>query len=166
MTDSDDDQAARDRRRSDLWALARAEYLAGGSAAEVCERHGLKVSTLRWRARQEGWRRADHPASDPDAPFSDRAVRDIADDADTLATMTLAEVESALYMAAMAWFHTQQAIRRGRMFEARGWVRLHRDLTAIAEAKAATARTADPAIEGAIATLHARLREKLLALAE
>ncbi|GAD57974.1 hypothetical protein [Brevundimonas abyssalis] len=44
------------------WAAAKADYLAGGGAPEVCERHGLSLRTFRWRASKEGWRRADQPA--------------------------------------------------------------------------------------------------------
>lgn len=35
------------RRSPAVWAAARADYLAGGTAAEVCERHSLSPSTFR-----------------------------------------------------------------------------------------------------------------------
>ena len=48
-----------------LWAAAKADYLAGGSGPEVCERYGLILRTFRDRASKEGWRRADQPAPEP-----------------------------------------------------------------------------------------------------
>lgn len=44
-----------------VWAAARDDYLAGMSAPEVCDRHGLRLATLRARAAREGWRRIDQP---------------------------------------------------------------------------------------------------------
>lgn len=45
----------------EVWAAAREDYLAGLSATEVCDRHGVGLSTLRRRAESEGWRRSDQP---------------------------------------------------------------------------------------------------------
>lgn len=42
-----------------VWAAVRADYLAGVSGPECCRRHGVKLVTLRWRAKQHGWRRVD-----------------------------------------------------------------------------------------------------------
>ncbi|MFN3816626.1 hypothetical protein, partial [Brevundimonas sp.] len=62
------------------WAAAKADYLAGGSGPEVCERHGLSLRTFRWRASNEGWRRADQPApfiaADPPQPSPAPAAQD------------------------------------------------------------------------------------------
>ncbi|NJC40382.1 hypothetical protein GGQ87_000640 [Brevundimonas alba] len=52
---------------SDLWTVARDDYLAGCSAPVVAERYGLPLRTLRRRAAVEGWRRADQPAPEFDA---------------------------------------------------------------------------------------------------
>lgn len=49
-----------------VWERARADYLAGLSAPQVCRRHGVGLSTLRDRAAREGWRRADQPWTPPD----------------------------------------------------------------------------------------------------
>ncbi|WP_125255596.1 hypothetical protein [Brevundimonas fluminis] len=49
-----------------VWAQARADYLAGLSAPQVCRRHGVGLSTLRDRAAREGWRRVDQPWTPPD----------------------------------------------------------------------------------------------------
>lgn len=59
----------------DRWSLARADYLAGASAPVVAERYGLSERTLRRRAADEGWRRADAPATAYSGPRSrSRAV--------------------------------------------------------------------------------------------
>lgn len=46
---------------SELWAAARADYLAGCSAPVVAERYGLSERTVRRRAAVETWRRSDGP---------------------------------------------------------------------------------------------------------
>ena len=49
-----------------VWERARADYLAGLPAPQVCRRHGVGLSTLRDRAAREGWRRVDQPWTPPD----------------------------------------------------------------------------------------------------
>lgn len=150
------------RRSAETWAAARADYLAGGSAAEVCERHSLSLSTFRWRAQQEGWRKMDQPLSAPfhvtDDPGDYRnwmpAPTPMDDDADAGAPADTPAAaaddgasvsfshgnedayEDALPAAAdlceQAWYNAARAIRHGRMIEARGWTRLHKELAAIA----------------------------------
>lgn len=192
---------ARTRRSTDLWALARADYLAGGSAPEVCERHGLSLSTFRHRARVEGWRRADQVETPVDAPFTQPPViyereydpgdwRNFAEELDRPAPIEgmkpppaacpdayevhdgfgarpprvapplpphpdfdlhgPCEVLIEAYatpteLADVAWLNAENAIRAGRMIEARGWTRIHRDLAATSrpspETRAAYART-------------------------
>lgn len=129
--------------RSDaVWGAARADYLAGGSAAEVCERHGLSLSTFRWRARNEGWRRTDQPETPLDAPFVDLEPEDDdwkprpydpfglerSGDDDDDGAPTVDIYETPLQLAELAWAHAARAVRRGRMIEARGWTRLYREL--------------------------------------
>lgn len=146
------------RPRGDaVWSAARADYLSGGSASEVCERHGLSLSTFRWRARNEGWRRADQPETPSDAPFIHgradddwtpppydpfglESGDDELDRADTLAPFppprddhadpTVDIYETPMQLAELAWAHAARAVRRGRMIEARGWTRLYRELAA------------------------------------
>ena len=147
------------RPRSDaVWSAARLDYLAGGSAGEVCERHGLSLSTFRWRARNEGWRRADQLETPCDAPFVavktdddwtpppydpfglESADDDTLDRVDPLAPFAPADDDDAgpsvdIYetpqqLAELAWAHAARAVRRGRMIEARGWTRLYRELAA------------------------------------
>lgn len=188
---------ARTRRSTDLWALARADYLAGGSAPEVCERHGLSLSTFRHRARVEGWRRVDQVETPVDAPFTEPPViyeheydpgdwRNFAEELDRPAPVEgmrppPADVEvhdgfgarpprvapplpphpdfdlqgpsevlleayaTPTELADVAWLNAEQAIRAGRMIEARGWTRIHRDLAATSrpspETRVAHART-------------------------
>ncbi|MGO4410666.1 MULTISPECIES: hypothetical protein [unclassified Brevundimonas] len=189
---------ARTRRSADLWALARADYLAGGSAPEVCERHDLSLSTFRHRARVEGWRRADQVETPVDAPFTEppvtyereydpgdwrnfaeeldrpvpiegirpphddyevhdgfgarppRAMPATASDHPDFDLQGPSEVLLEAYatpgeLADLAWLNAEQAIRSGRMIEARGWTRIHRDLAATSrhspETRVAHART-------------------------
>lgn len=123
----------RTRRSGTVWALARQDYLAGGSAIEVCERHGLNLSTFRWRARKEGWRLKDQSDSPDDAPFSDalsaRSAMQIEADGDDPLPDTLAP---AVGLADTAWRHADRAIARGRLTEARQWLRVHDHLLRMA----------------------------------
>jgi hypothetical protein len=48
-----------------VWAEARADYLEGMSAAQVCARHGVGRTALRTRAAREGWRRRDQQWTPP-----------------------------------------------------------------------------------------------------
>lgn len=138
------------RKRAAVWSAARADYLAGAGAPEVCERHGLALSTFRWRAKQEGWRRTDRPFPEP-APF---VAPPEAAPQTTLQTTpqpqaaspAMAETEAetppqdapqnapqtAAEMARSAWDASRAAVAAGRLIEARGWLRLHRDLHAMA----------------------------------
>lgn len=115
-----EDPAPRDGYRvhpDAVWAAARRDYLAGDTAEAVCDRHGLKLGTLRSRAAREGWRRCD--AGDPDPwPDDDDPVEDAAADAPDLAAM-----------AAQALMRLNRAVRRGRAAEAASWLRTWRALT-------------------------------------
>ncbi len=93
------------------WSRARAAYLAGDTAADVCRRFGIGRSAFFAAARAGGWRRADAaaalPAPDgeatPPAPSEARPCFDLA--------------EAALARAS-------EAVMAGRLHEARGWTRL------------------------------------------
>ncbi|MDQ1153925.1 hypothetical protein [Brevundimonas sp. SORGH_AS_0993] len=125
MTDPIEDTASSrpwTRRSATVWAAARADYLAGGSAAEVCERHGLSLSTFRWRARTEGWRLADQPHGAVVEP----------QEADDLAFADAHPPCNAAEMARLAWSNASRAMRDGKLIEARGWSRLHVDLEKMA----------------------------------
>jgi|GEM_PF-1290078 hypothetical protein len=100
------------RASDETWARARADYLAGESASVVCDRYGMRVSTLRNRAAEEGWRRQDQPEPEPI-------------DLD-------AELEAGLpdyaNMANHALIRLNRAILKGHATEAGRWMRLHRAL--------------------------------------
>jgi len=133
-----EDPAPRDgyRVRSEAtWAAARRDYLAGDTAEAVCDRYGLKLGTLRYRAAREGWRRCD--AGDPDPwPDADDPVEDAAADAPDLAAM-----------AAQALMRLNRAVRRGRAAEAASWLRTWRALTDPALLAAAEPGSPPPAPE-------------------
>lgn len=110
-------------RSPDAWDQARADYLAGIPAEEVCRRHDLGLSALRARARRHGWRRADQP--DPE-------IED--DDLDDYADADLNE------MVDVAWRRVARALDRGASTEAARWMRIHEALHARAQAEATAAR--------------------------
>ncbi|MFN3817038.1 hypothetical protein [Brevundimonas sp.] len=109
------------RRASDeTWARARRDYEAGHTGVEVCARHDLRPSTLRDRARAEGWRRIDAPTPDhgpePVDLHSDEAL----------------ELPDYEEMALVALVRVNRALKAGRAAEAGSWMRLHEKLTALA----------------------------------
>lgn len=118
------------RRSAEIWAAARADYLSGASAPQVCERHGLSLSTFRWRARTEGWRRADMAVGSPFLPLDDTEL----DEIDHGLPLNAAD------MARLAWSNAARAMREGKLIEARGWTRLHDDLTKLADQDGQTVR--------------------------
>ncbi|MFN4295335.1 MAG: hypothetical protein ACK4FB_00710 [Brevundimonas sp.] len=144
--------AAKSRAR---WAAARADYLAGGSAPEVCERHGLSLRTFRHRAKIEGWRRADQPAPfiapDP-APTPEPAL----DPAPTSQNQPLVIPDAptgairdqpltTLEMVDKCWSHVQAAVAAGQLIQARGWLRLYRELKPLVPFTEIEAREAEQA---------------------
>jgi len=98
-------------RSDEIWARARTDYIAGFPAEEVCRRHDLGVSALRHRARREGWRRTDHPASNY-----------IEDDLEIFADIGSGD------MAEMARLRLAAALTRGQSGEAARWRRIYREL--------------------------------------
>lgn len=93
-----------------LWDHARREYLAGMTAASICQRYGMSLSSFRLHARVGGWRRIDQPASDiaPEPgeyhPDDDVSFADLADE---------------------AFLNIRRALGTGRAAEAAGWMRLY-----------------------------------------
>ncbi|WP_226633678.1 hypothetical protein [Brevundimonas poindexterae] len=136
------------RVSDDTWARARADYLAGESAPVVCDRYGMRLSTLRNRAAAEGWRRQDQPEPDP-VDLELEREQGLPDPAD---------------MAAHALIRLNRAILRGHATEAGRWMRLHVRLLELARRPAP--RPAKPApdpvaeaIEADLAALEAKLRQ-------
>ena len=129
------------------WAAAKADYLAGGGAPEVCERHGLSLRTFRWRARKEGWRRADQPAPvlapDPGPPPSpappaqdEPLVIPEAPEAPSGTPLTTSQ------MVDKCWSYVQAAVAAGQLIQARGWLRLYKELKPFARFEEIAAREA------------------------
>jgi hypothetical protein len=109
------------------WARAKADYLAGATAEGVCERYGLAKSSFHARARAEGWRLKD---------VGGRRAEPVDD---------LAELEPApptLEMAQQAWRRAAEAIRLGKPYQARTWMKLSAELKAAARQEDADARHA------------------------
>ena len=107
------------------WAAARDEYLAGSPAEAVCRRHDLRLATFRRRALREGWRRMDQPPPVPaPAPPSQDEPLVIPEAPEALSGTPL----TAGQMVDKAWSHVQAAVAAGRLIEARGWLRLYKEL--------------------------------------
>ena len=97
----------------------------------MCERHGLSLRTFRWRARKGGLapRRPARPllAPDPDPPPSppgqnDPLVIPEAPEAPSGTPLTTSQ------MVDTCWSHVQAAVAAGQLIQARGWLRLYKEL--------------------------------------
>jgi len=121
------------RSRSDAtWEAIRQDYLSGVPARDLCDRYEVALSTLRLKAKEGGWRRADQADSDLFPADADRWVADEAPDADVAAGD-----EDWAELAGRARFRLRRAIAAGRAAEAASWLRLHDRLRALAVAEAA-----------------------------
>lgn len=108
------------RQTSDeVWARARADYLAGDAAETACARHGLALSTFRQRARVEGWRRQDQVDPEP-VDLDVELEAGLPDYAD---------------IARHALVRMNRAVLAGRAPEAAGWMRIHRQMLDLARAE-------------------------------
>jgi hypothetical protein len=127
-----------DFRPGAVWTQARADYLAGESAPRVCQRYELALSTFRTRMRVEGWRRCDQK--------------------DEVEPRELDPAPPTLELVDQAWRAMADALKRGRAYEARTFLRLVHDLRAEVSReeaivqhrawKAAQAGTLDPDLHG------------------
>lgn len=115
-------------RSETVWRAARDAYVAGESAEAVCARHDLGLSAFRQRARREGWRRSDAEDAEPVSPTAYPPEPQAAPPAEALADL--------------AWRSAAQAIRRGRVYEARAWMKLHAELQEAVRREAAARRQA------------------------
>lgn len=103
-----------------LWDHARREYLAGMTAASICQRYGMSLSSFRLHARVGGWRRIDQPASDiPPEPGEYHPDDDV----------------SFADLAEEAFLNIRRALGTGRAAEAAGWMRLYDKLADRARAQ-------------------------------
>lgn len=127
--------------RSDAtWEAIRQDYLAGVPARDLCDRYEVALSTLRLKAKEGGWRRADQADSDLFPADADRWADDAAPDADFDA-----QDEDWADLAERARFRLRRAIASGRAAEAASWLRVHDRLRALAATETAPAAPATPA---------------------
>ena len=92
----------------------------------MCERYGLILRTFRHRARQEGWRRADQP--DPTSQGDPLVIPDAPPGAIRDGTEPPSPPLTASEMVDKAWSHVQAAVAAGQLIQARGWLRLYKEL--------------------------------------
>jgi hypothetical protein len=118
------------------WDAARDEYLAGSPAEAVCRRHDLRLATFRRRAREKGWRRMDQPDEPALGQDDPLVIPDAPTGASRDALLTAAQ------MLEKCWSHIQTAVAAGRQIEARGWMRLYKDLKPFARYEGIAAREA------------------------
>lgn len=117
--------------RSDAtWEAIRQAYLAGVPARDLCDRHEVALSTLRLKAKEGGWRRADQADSDLFPADADRWAEDAAPDAGAVGGD-----EDWADLADRARFRLRRAIASGRAAEAASWLRVHDRLRALAVAE-------------------------------
>ena len=119
-------------RAPETWDAARAAYLDGESARDVCDRFDLTLSAFRAHARREGWRRADMADPDPDPGMGD----ELDDESPFLTREEMAEV---------AWRLAGRALKRGRAGETQRWLAVHARLAEQARADQRTETAAKTA---------------------
>lgn len=120
--------------RSDAtWEAIRQDYLSGVPARELCDRYEVALSTLRLKAKEGGWRRADQADSDLFPADADRWADDAGHDAGFDS-----EEEDWVDLAGRARFRLRRAIASGRAAEAASWLRVHDRLRALAAAEIVT----------------------------
>ena len=105
-------------RSEEVWDYARIDFSSGRPADEVCRVYGLAVSTLKARARREGWRRKDLTETDP------VKLRDESDIEAPPAPPTPELID-------LAWRLMAEAMAQGRTSDTKSWLKVWRDLTAI-----------------------------------
>lgn len=110
-------------RSPEVWARVKAAYLAGDTAAAVCERFDVGLANLRRRAGAEGWTRAEAALRDPPEPS---AARSDAIDAPAYPISPQRALELATDRA--AWL-----VAEGRSAEATALLRAARELAALVD---------------------------------
>ena len=133
------------RRTGDArrWDAARDEYLAGSPAEAVCRRHDLRLATFRRRAREKGWRRMDQPEADAPEPSSAPPAQDEPLVIPEAPPGAIGDAPlTAAQMVDRCWSRLQTAVAAGRVIEARGWMRLYKDLKPFARDEKIAAREA------------------------
>ena len=113
------------------WTAARTEYLAGADPEVVCRRHDIRTATFLRLAGEQGWRRPD-----PEPAPAVQSEPLVIPEAPQPSGLTAAQ------MADKAWAMLSAAVAAGRLIEARGWLRLHRELQPFVREEAAAERRA------------------------
>lgn len=114
----------------DAWRSAQIEYESGQPARLICRAYGLSLSTFRTRARNEGWRRADM------MPAGEALEHDPVSLEPPPAPPTPDLVD-------LAWRSAAEAIRCGKVYEARAWMRIVDELKVVVKTEASAARLAE-----------------------
>lgn len=116
-------------RSAATWDAIRQAYLEGVSARDLCDRYEVALSTLRLKAKEGGWRRAD-------LPDSSLGPSDVDEWADNAAPDALdVEEENWADLADRVRFRLRRAIASGRAAEAASWLRVYDRLNALAHAE-------------------------------
>jgi hypothetical protein len=136
-------------RSDETWARARDAYLAGETAEEVAFRFDLTLGSLRHRARQEGWRRADQDDPEHEERLDDRWGH-ISDD------------EGYASLAERALYQLRRAMAQGRGGAAASWMRVHDRLIARAEIEEARQKKAEAAARAAVDMAEVNARAQAL----
>ncbi len=103
-----------------VWDAARRDYLSGVPVAEICGRYKVGRSAFYTRAQAGGWRRREVFYGPPDYELIEPPDR------------SPQPARSRQQMACEAMDRADQALRLGRLHEARGWLRLVRELRRMA----------------------------------
>lgn len=120
-------------RSEAVWNRARDAYLVGATAADVCARFGLGMSTFRARARRCGWRRADLPDPFVDDPDEQLCHLPLDDEGDAPHPVQAGVRNSgAADLRVSSWRRARRAIDAGDVLEARRWLRLMAELSELA----------------------------------
>ena len=124
---------------AEAWLHAERSYSDGEPAELICRAYGLSLSTFRTRARREGWRRKDVAEAQTCDPIS----------------LEPPPAPPTHQMADLAWRSAAEAIRRGKVYEARAWMKLAGELKTLARHEATEARVAADRAAKAEALLEA-----------
>lgn len=109
----------------EVWERVRQDYLAGWSAPACCRRHGVGLSTLRKRAAEEAWRRADQPWTTPNGLDRDDEGLALEERVDgDLEQIPLGELSLVAFQRMM------RAVLHGNAAEALRWRRVRQALDA------------------------------------